>query len=175
MELSKEILNTIDGLADRFGLVIDWSKDNIYPQVADVAERFIHYKLACNWLWVGLGIVLIALGVWLLVPVVTEFIDLKIRLNKMESIYGRDIRRQFESGKWKKFGKRQLFQIYASYSTGINWVESVNEDRVMTRAVGSGAFIFVGIIMLAVFLPTLLQLYFVPELYILEWISNTIS
>ena len=28
MNISKEILNTIDGLAERFGVVIDWSKEN---------------------------------------------------------------------------------------------------------------------------------------------------
>lgn len=174
MELSKEILNTIDGLADRFGLVIDWSRENVYPQVVDVMERFIHYKLACNWIWVGLGIILIMLGIWLLVPIIIEFIDLKIFLHRMEAEYGTNLCTQFYNGKWETFSNRHTFRIRISYGDGVNWIETVNGDRVIFRAVGGGTLIFAGIVMLVTYLPTLLQLYFVPELYVLEWINNTI-
>ena len=44
MSVSKEILNVIDGLAERFGVIIDWSKENVYPQVVDLCERFIDRK-----------------------------------------------------------------------------------------------------------------------------------
>ena len=63
MNISKEILNTIDGLAERFGIVIDWSKENVYPQVADLCERFIHYKLACQWVWFALFAIILTIGI----------------------------------------------------------------------------------------------------------------
>lgn len=174
MELSKEILNIIDGLAERFGLVVDWSKDNIYPQVVDVMERFVHYKLACNWIWIGLGIILIGVGIWLLVPMVTEFIELKAQLKKAEAKYGKDIYKQLINGEVPEFSKKGNFKIHGTCYNADNWITSTNEDTIMSRAVGGGVLIFAGIIMLAVCIPTLLQLYFVPELYILEWINNSI-
>lgn len=72
MNISKEILNTIDGLAERFGIVIDWSKENMYPQVADVCERFIHYKLACQWVWFALFAIILIIGIVLIVMMVKD-------------------------------------------------------------------------------------------------------
>src|SRR5574344_656433 len=72
MNISKEILNTIDGLGERFGIVIDWSKENVYPQVADVCERFIHYKLACQWVWFALFAIILTIGIVLIVMMVKD-------------------------------------------------------------------------------------------------------
>ena len=41
MSFSSEIITLIDELAARFGIIIDWSAENIMPYLTDLGTRFI--------------------------------------------------------------------------------------------------------------------------------------
>ena len=73
MNVSKEILNVVDGLAERFGVVIDWSKDNVYPQIVDLCERFIQYKLACQWIWFAVFVAIFVVAVVLMLRMTKDY------------------------------------------------------------------------------------------------------
>ena len=49
--MSEEIIKVIDELGKRFGIVIDWSNQNIIPYLQELLKRFICYRniTACIW------------------------------------------------------------------------------------------------------------------------------
>lgn len=42
--MSEEIIKVIDELGKRFGIVIDWSNQNIIPYLQELLKRFICYR-----------------------------------------------------------------------------------------------------------------------------------
>ena len=61
--MSEEILKVIDELAKRFGVAIDWTSENVMPQVTEMAERFVSYRIAVHSAGVAIGIALLIASV----------------------------------------------------------------------------------------------------------------
>ena len=57
--MADEILKVIDELAKRMGIVIDWTSENVMPQVIDLYERFVTWQIAVNAVWAVIGIALV--------------------------------------------------------------------------------------------------------------------
>ena len=55
--MSEEIIKVIDELGKRFGIVIDWSNQNIIPYLQELLKRFICYRniTACVWIIVSIA------------------------------------------------------------------------------------------------------------------------
>ena len=55
--MSEEIIKVIDELGKRFGIVIDWSNQNIIPYLQELLKRFICYQniTACVWIIVSIA------------------------------------------------------------------------------------------------------------------------
>lgn len=56
--MSEEIIKVIDELGKRFGIVIDWSNQNIIPYLQELLKRFICYQniTACVWIIISIAI-----------------------------------------------------------------------------------------------------------------------
>lgn len=56
--MSEEIIKVLDELGKRFGLVIDWSNQNIIPYLQELLKRFICYQniTACAWIIISIAI-----------------------------------------------------------------------------------------------------------------------
>lgn len=54
--MSEEIIKVLDELGKRFGIVIDWSNQNIIPYLQELMKRFICYKniTACVWIIISI-------------------------------------------------------------------------------------------------------------------------
>ena len=59
--MSEEIIKVLDELGKRFGIVIDWSNQNIIPYLQELLKRFICYKYitACVWIIISIAITII--------------------------------------------------------------------------------------------------------------------
>lgn len=57
--MSNEIISVIDALAAKFGIVIDWTSQNVMPLVAETLEQLIEYKTALN----GVLVIVFLLGI----------------------------------------------------------------------------------------------------------------
>lgn len=55
--MSEEIIKVIDELGKRFGIVIDWSNQNIIPYLQELLKRFICYRniTACVWIIISIA------------------------------------------------------------------------------------------------------------------------
>ena len=55
--MSEEIIKVIDELGKRFGIVIDWSNQNIIPYLQELLKRFICYQniTACVWIIISIA------------------------------------------------------------------------------------------------------------------------
>ena len=46
--LSDEIIKILDALAERVGLVIDWTSKNVIPYLEQLSTKYINYEIATS-------------------------------------------------------------------------------------------------------------------------------
>ena len=51
MNVSEQIINVLDNLCQKFGLVIDWSAANVLPYLTELCGRFINYEIWTSIAW----------------------------------------------------------------------------------------------------------------------------
>ena len=76
--MSEEIIKILDDLGRRFGILIDWSSENILPYLQDLMSRFIKYDIAINIFVILFGIIFL---------IITIFAIRKIRKDQKEIQY----------------------------------------------------------------------------------------
>lgn len=59
MEISEQIIKALDNLAERFGVIIDWSQENVLPYIQDLSDRIIICDIAKSCIWIILGLLFI--------------------------------------------------------------------------------------------------------------------
>ena len=161
MSISKEILNVVDGLAKRFGVVVDWSKDNIYPQ----------NKLACEWIWFAVFAAILVVGIVLITMQVRDRRDF---VEKVKSSGALGLKKE------KIRSRRNLY--YCNYyfvlhkETGGYSVDEINATLLgELSVVGACSCFTIGIIGVICSLATLIKLYIIPEVVIINYITGCIG
>lgn len=66
MTISSQIIEVLNDLCKRFGIVIDWSAENVIPYLQELAGKYISWEIATSWAWIVIGGILIALGLLLI-------------------------------------------------------------------------------------------------------------
>lgn len=61
--MSEEIIKVLDAVCDKIGIAVDWSAENITPQIVDLITRYGHYLLADAIVGFVLGIVMIVIAI----------------------------------------------------------------------------------------------------------------
>ena len=51
MSISEQIINVIDNLCQKFGIVIDWTSENIIPYLEILCGKFIKWEIATSIFW----------------------------------------------------------------------------------------------------------------------------
>lgn len=57
MTASQQVIEVIDELCRRFGIVVDWSKDNVFPYVEELIGKIVNYELWTSVAWLVMAIV----------------------------------------------------------------------------------------------------------------------
>jgi len=65
MEVSEQIIEVLNYLAEKFNIAINWSAENIVPYIQDIMERYRAYSITNNSIWLGIGIIGIIVGIFL--------------------------------------------------------------------------------------------------------------
>lgn len=64
MELSDQIIQVLEYLAEKMGVTIDWSQQNVMPYMQQICEKYIRYEIATSIMWMLTGLAFIASAVW---------------------------------------------------------------------------------------------------------------
>ena len=68
--MSQEIINVLNYLAEQIGIAIDWSSENVWPQVMEILGRYRLFELATIGFWI---IVKIAMLIFALIAFKSMF------------------------------------------------------------------------------------------------------
>lgn len=64
MQISKEIIEVLDYMGNKFGLAIDWSSENVLPYIEQLCSKFISWEVATSIAWIFIAILaVIVIGV----------------------------------------------------------------------------------------------------------------
>ena len=61
MNVSDQIIQVIEHLAQKFGIAINWSSENIMPIVEELCTKYISYEIMTSKMWLIFGAVLFIL------------------------------------------------------------------------------------------------------------------
>lgn len=67
MTLSENIIAVLDAACEKIGVVIDWTAENIVPEVQRLMDAVVDYELITSIVWLILSVIMIAtagLGYW---------------------------------------------------------------------------------------------------------------
>lgn len=61
--MSEEIIKVLDNLAQKFGIAIDWTSQNIMPYLQNLMNRYIQYQntIAITWIIISILVVIISI------------------------------------------------------------------------------------------------------------------
>lgn len=57
--MSEEVIKVLDNLAQKFGIVIDWTNQNILPYLQDLMGRYISLQNSYAIIWIVISIIMI--------------------------------------------------------------------------------------------------------------------
>jgi hypothetical protein len=72
MTTSEQIMQVIDDIAKRFGIALDYTKDNIVPQIERLAERYATYKLSISIYAIVVGMVFMLAAAIMLIKLIKK-------------------------------------------------------------------------------------------------------
>lgn len=61
--MSNEIIKVLDALAEKFGLVVDWTSSNVIPYLNQLCDKYINYEIATSIVWMIFGLLLFLAGI----------------------------------------------------------------------------------------------------------------
>lgn len=67
MTVSSQIIEVLNDLCAKFGMVIDWSEENILPYVQTLITKFIAWEIATSWVWIGVAVLTFVIGAALII------------------------------------------------------------------------------------------------------------
>ena len=56
MTVSEQIIQVIDALCEKFGIVVDWTSQNIIPSIESLCEKLITYEICTSIVWMAIMI-----------------------------------------------------------------------------------------------------------------------
>jgi len=59
--MGNEIIKVLDALCDKFGIIIDWSSDNVFPYFKELCEKFIRWEIGTSITWIILAILAVVI------------------------------------------------------------------------------------------------------------------
>lgn len=64
--MSEEVIKILDALAEKFGLVIDWTSANIFPYLQQLCGKYVTYEIATSVVWMVIGVCLLFIGKYII-------------------------------------------------------------------------------------------------------------
>lgn len=115
MSFSSELITVLDYLAQKLGIVIDWTSDNVMPYLKDLCARYIEYEILNSF---------IIIGAWVLCLLVVTTFMIPLHVNAKRLYYDTNRFVSYAAGvAWIGFGICVIGVIAAIISQGFHIVE----------------------------------------------------
>ena len=62
VKFSSQIIEVFDYLCKKFGIVIDWSSENVLPYIQTLCEKYIKWEISTSIVWLIIGVIIMVLG-----------------------------------------------------------------------------------------------------------------
>lgn len=59
MKVSEQIIQVLDALCEKFGLVVDWTGANVVPYLTELCSRVCTYEIATSIFWTIIGAIML--------------------------------------------------------------------------------------------------------------------
>lgn len=63
MTVSQQIIEVLDNLAEKFGVAIDWTGNNVIPAVQNLCAKYLNYEIGTSIIWMCVGVLLTITGI----------------------------------------------------------------------------------------------------------------
>lgn len=63
MTVSQQIIEVLDNLAEKFGVAIDWTGNNVIPAVQSLCAKYLSYEIGTSIIWMCVGVLLTITGI----------------------------------------------------------------------------------------------------------------
>lgn len=75
METTNVVIQVLDELGKKFGLMVDWSQQNIQPYVQDLMARVVGYEFWTNFVWMAFFFLMIVFGFFIIIKLWKTYED----------------------------------------------------------------------------------------------------
>lgn len=62
IEISEQIIEVFDHLAQKFGVAVDWGQQNVIPYIKQLCGNYISWEISTSIVWICIGVVFIIIG-----------------------------------------------------------------------------------------------------------------
>ena len=118
--MSQEIINVLNHLGEQLGIAIDWSSENVWPQVMDILGRYRFFELVSTGFWLIMEVVMV-FGTFLILKRIAKDY-MKIKADQEDNFWWR---RRYGDNELTGFG---LALFIISLSLGVISVISIPID-----------------------------------------------
>ena len=63
MTVSSQIIEVLEHLGSKFGIVIDWTAENVLPYLEQLAGKYINWEIAISKMWMWIGAIIVVFGI----------------------------------------------------------------------------------------------------------------
>jgi hypothetical protein len=75
--MSQEIINVLNYLGEQLGIAIDWTSENIWPQVMDILGRYRLMEIIGNCLWIITEVAMAIFAIIVFIKSVKAYMNIK--------------------------------------------------------------------------------------------------
>ena len=148
MNFSEQVINILDDLSKRFGVVVDWSNENIVPYVQDLYTRMAKYELVTHITSLVLLVIMMSIGIFLLGKVFSD---------------------------WKKIKKGEIAakdSIYF-YTTHYRCIKKIELSGIgMAFAIAGGVIMIISVLSIPYCIKSIIECVYLPEKVIIDTIKG---
>ena len=83
--MSQEIINVLNYLGEQLGIAIDWTSENVWPQVIDILGRYRLFELVSTGFWLIIEIVMAICAFLLIKRMAKDY--MKIKANQEDNFW----------------------------------------------------------------------------------------
>lgn len=65
MEISEQIIKVLDSVCEKFGIVIDWTSNNVLPYIQQLGDKIIAYDICMSIMWLVIGCIPLTIAIFI--------------------------------------------------------------------------------------------------------------